>query len=207
VAQMNNENRQQESLADQTIKRYRGTDSEERALKRKRFTGGMFIANIVLIIILYALFSSKNDIAEYQTSAFNYKDLQFRLSMTRDPKTQDFIFSLSTRPAGEKNATVHFNANMADLVISYGPTVIVKKTMGENITALDLKPGDSDVRNTVIERYELKLYADAHPESVIEKRGSVFRPGRPYLPLIAEVRIHADQPLATTLKFNYEVDR
>jgi hypothetical protein len=204
---MNNENKPQESLADQTIKRYRGAGSEERAQKRKRFTGGLFIANIVFIIILYAVFSNKNDIAEYQTSVFKYKDLQFRFSMTRDRETQDFIFSLSTSPTGGKNAAVHFNADMAEVVISYGPAVIVKKTVGENVTALDLKPGDSDVRKTVIERYELKLYADAHPESVIETRGSIFHPGKPYIPLIAEVRIHADQPLATMLKFNYEVDR
>lgn len=204
---MNEQEKPQASPAEQAIRRYRGADAEERAQKRRRFTGGLFIANIILIIILYAVFYNRNPAEEYRTTSFNYGNLQFRLSMTRDRETRDYIFSLTTRPVEGRNATARFNKNMADLAISYGPSVILKRTLGADVTFLDLKQGDADVRKAVIERHELKLYADAHPETVVSARGSLFSGERPHIPLTAEIRINAERPLGTSLNFKYEVDR
>ncbi len=204
---MDEQHKPQESPAEQAIRRYRRPDGDERTLKRRRFTGGLFIANVILIILLYALFAGNNDTDGYRTASFNYNDLQFRLSMTRDRETRDYVFSLTTRPLEGRSATARFNRNMADLIIMYGPSVIQRRTLGDQVTALYLKQGDADVRKAVVERSELKLYADAHPESIVSPRGSLLRRGTPYIPLVAEVRINADRQVGTSLNFNYEVER
>lgn len=204
---MTEEQNQNESLADRTIRRYRGAGYEESTLKRRRFTGGLFIANLILIVILYAVFSDKNTSREYLTSSFTYNGLQFRLSMTTEKETRDYIFSLTTRPLEGKRASMRFNPYLADLAISHGPTVILTRALGKNVTMLDLNEGDADARNVVVETHELKLYADAHPEAVVSPGRSLFRGGTAYLPLSADVRVHAGSEMGTSLNFRYEVEQ
>jgi len=119
--------------------------------------------------------------------------------------TRDFIFSLTTRPLEGKRATARFHPYLADLVISHGATVILKKALGKNVTILNLNEGDADVRKAVVETHELNLYADAHPEAVVSSGRSLFRGGTAYLPLAADVRVHAGSEMGTSLNFKYEV--
>lgn len=204
---MNENKPTHESLAEQTIKRFRSPESAQRSANRRKISTGIFVVNIVLIVALYIFFSGKQPADDYQTSSFNYKNLQFRLSQTRDKETRDYIFTLSTKAAEGREATAYFNNGIADLVLLNSDTVIATKPMGRGITAVRLKPGETDIQKAVIEQFELKLFADSHPELVVSDRRSLFQADKAYLPLRAEVRIHAEQPVSTSLNFKYEVDR
>jgi hypothetical protein len=206
-APMNENKPSQESLAEQTIKRFRSPESVQRSANRKKISSGIFIINIILIVVLYIFYTSGTPTDEYQTSSFNYKNLQFRFSQTRDRETRDYIFTLSTKSGEGRETTTYFNNGIADLVILNGDSVITTKPMGRGITAMRLKPGETDTQKAIIEQLELKIFADSHPELLVSGRGSLLQADRPYLPLRAEVRIHAEQPLSTSLNFKYEVDR
>lgn len=197
---------QHESLAEQTIKRYRSPESLQRSEKRKKFSAIIFIVNIVMIMVLYMFYAGDKPGDVYQTSSFNFRDLQFRFSVMKERSTKNYIFSLTTRSATGKQAAARFNNGIADLVISYGPTVLVTMPIGKEVTALALKPGDMDLQKVVIDHVEMKVHTDGHPEYVVTPSRSLLNPEKPYIPLTAEVRIHADQPVSTALKFRYEVD-
>ncbi len=198
---------QHESLAEQTIKRYRSPESLQRTEKRKKFSAIIFVVNIIMIMVLYMFYSSGTTRDEYQTSSFNYRDLQFRFSVMREKATENFIFSLATRSGSGKQAVAYFNNSIGDLVITHGSTVLVKMPIGKDITLLTLKPGDMDLQKIVIDHVEMKVYTDGHPEYVVSPKRSLLQSGRPYIPLTAEARIHVDQPLSTVLKFKYEVEQ
>jgi hypothetical protein len=198
---------QHESLAEQTIKKYRSADSLQRTEKRKKFSAIIFIVNIVMIMVLYMFYTGNKTQDEYRTSSFNYKDLQFRFSIMKEQKTGNYIFSLTTRSATGKQAVAHFSSGIGDLVIAHGTTVLIKMPVGKETADLVLKPGDMDLQKVVIDHVELKVYTDGHPEYVVSPRRSLFSPEQPYIPLTAEVKIHAEQPISTAIKFNFEVDQ
>ena len=204
---MNENKPSHESLAEQTIKRFRSPESAQRSANRRKISTGIFIVNIILIVLLYIFFAGKKPADEYASSSFNYKNLQFRFSQTRDKETRDYIFTLSTRTADGGATTARFNNGIADLVILQGNTVVAQKPLGRNTPVLALKPGEADTQKAVIEQFELKLFADNHPELVVLESRSLLRADRPYVPFRAEVRIHAEQPVSTSLNFKYEVDR
>ncbi len=197
----------QESLAEQTIKRYRSQESLQRSEKRKKFSALIFIVNIIMIMVLYMFYASNKPRDLYQSSSFNYKDLQFRFSVMKKPPSNNYIFSLTTKSASDKQAVARFSNSIADLFITHGSTVLAKMPIGKGITTLVLKPGDMDLQKVVIDSIEMKVYTDGHPEYVVSPRRSLLGSERPYIPLTAEVRIHAEQPVSTVLKFNYEVDQ
>lgn len=198
---------QHETLAEQTIRRYRSPESLQRTEKRKKFSAIIFVVNIVLIMVLYLFYAVDRPGDLYQSSSFNYGDLQFRFSVMKERDTGNYIFSLTTRSAQGKQAVARFTSGLAELVIARGSTVLAKLPVGKDLTALVLKPGDMDLQKVVIDRVEMKVYTDGHPEYVVSPRRSLFSPDRPYIPLTAEVRIHADRPVSTTLKFKHEVDQ
>ncbi len=198
---------QHESLAEQTIRRYRSPESLQRTEKRRRFSAIIFVVNIVLIMVLYLFYAGDRPRDLYQSSSFNYGDLEFRFSVMKERDTGNYIFSLTTRSARGKQAAARFTNGLADLVIARGSTVLAKMPVGKEISALVLKPGDMDLQKVVIDRVEMKVYTDGHPEYVVSPRRSLLSPDRPYIPLTAEIRIHADRPVSTTLKFKHEVDR
>jgi hypothetical protein len=198
---------QHETLAEQTIKRYRSPESLQRTEKRKKFSAIIFVVNIVMIMVLYLFYASDRPRDLYQSSSFNYGDLQFRFSVMKERQTGNYIFSLTTRSAPGKRAAARFSSGIADLVISHGSTVLVKMPVGKEINALNLKPGDMDLQKVVIDRFEMKVHTDGHPEYLVSPPRSLFSPDRPYIPLTAEIRIHADRPVSTTLKFKHEVDQ
>jgi hypothetical protein len=204
---MTEEQPQHESPSEKVLKRYRSPESLQRTEKRKKFSAIIFIVNIIMILVLYMLYSSGTTRDEYQTSAFNYKDLQFRFSVLREQSTKNYIFSLTTRGSSGKQTVAHFSNGLGDLVIAHGATVLAKMPVGRGTDSLVLKPGDMDLQKVVIDHIEMKVYTDGHPEFVVSPRRSLFNSGRDYIPLTAEVRIHADQPVSTILKFKYEVDQ
>ncbi|HOT44728.1 MAG TPA: hypothetical protein PLM53_07095 [Spirochaetota bacterium] len=198
---------QHESLAEQTIRRYRSPESLQRTEKRRRFSAIIFVVNIVLIMVLYLFYAGDRPRDLYQSSTFNYGDLQFRFSVMKERNTGNYIFSLTTRSAPGKQAFARFNNGIADLVVAHGSTVLVKMPVGKEVAALALKPGDMDLQKVVIDRVEMNVYTDGHPEYVVSPRRSLLSPDRPYIPLTAEITIHADRPVSTTLKFKHEVDQ
>lgn len=161
-----------------------------------------------MIAALYAFFAQNesDNRNEYRSTTFNYRDLQFRFSLMKEKSTNNYIFSLTTKGAAGKETTTYFNNGIADLIISHGSTVLVKLPVGKGTSVLRLKPGELDLQKTTIDYAEMKVYTDGHPEYVVSPRRSLFGGARPYIPLTAEVRIHADQPVSTALQFNFEVD-
>ncbi len=200
---------QHETWAEQTIKRYRSEESIQRTAKRKKLSTALFLVNIILITVVYSFFARNeaDNSNEYQSTTFNYRDLQFRFSVMKERKTNDYIFSLTTKSATGKDAMAYFKNGIADLIISHDATVLVKLPVGKDTAVLRLKPGELDLQKTVIDYAEMKVYTDGHPEYVVSPRKSLFGGARPYIPLTAEVRIHADQPVSTALQFNFEVER
>jgi hypothetical protein len=197
----------QDSLAEQTIKRYRSQESLQRTEKRKKFSAVIFIVNIIMIMVLYIFFAGDKTREVYESSSFSYRDLQYRFSVMQERSTKNYIFSLTTRSASGKPAVAHYNNGIADLVISHGSTVLAKMPIGKETSALALKPGDMDLQKVVIDHIEMKVYTDGHPEYVVSPHRSLLSNDRPYIPLVAEVRIHADQPVSSVLKFKFEVDQ
>lgn len=160
-----------------------------------------------MIMVLYMFYAGETTKDEYHSTSFNYKDLQFRFSVMKERSTKNYIFSLTTRSASGKQTVSYFSNGIADLVIAHGSTVLVKMPIGKEVATLALKPGDMDLQKLVIDHIEMKVYTDGHPEYVVTPRKSLFNSERAYIPLTAEVRIHADQPFSTALKFKYEVDQ
>src|SRR4030042_1634396 len=203
---MQEKNKTQESLADQTLKRFRTPESMQRTEKRKKFSTGLIIINLVVITLLYVIFSGRKPGEEYRSSSFNYQQLNFRFSMAREKGTKSYVFSLSTRITGNRDTVIQFNQSMADLIVSYGSIRIVKKTLGRNISSLILKPNETDIQRTTIDHYELQMFADGHPEHVVSPRRSLIQFEKAYIRLLAEVRIRTYHPLSTSLTFRYEVE-
>lgn len=198
---------QHEALAEQTIRKYRSQESLQRTEKRRKFSAILFIVNIVMIVVLYIFFSSGTTRQEYQSSSFNYKDLQFRFSVMREQRTNNYLFSLTTRGPAGKTTNAAFTNGIADLIISHGSSVLIKLPMGQGVSSLTLKPGDMDLQKIVIDRVEMKVYTDGHPEYVVSPHRSLLQTEKPYIPLTAEVTIHAVPPVSAVLKFKYEVDQ
>src|SRR3990172_12696711 len=182
LTNMNKKKPFHESLAEQTLKRFRSPESAQRSAKKRKISTGIFLVNIVLIVVLYIFFSDKKPADDYQTSSFNYKNLQFRFSQTRDRETRDYIFTLSTRAAGDGETRALFNNGIADLVILNGDAVVVTKPLGKGITAVMLKPGEADIQKAVIDQLDLKLFAESHPEQMVSARRSLLQADKPYLP-------------------------
>lgn len=204
---MNENKPSHESLAEQTIRRFRSPESIQRTANRRKISTGILLVNLVLIVVLYTFYASRRPAEDYQTASFNYKNLEFRFSQTRDRETRNYIFTLSTKAIDGSETTAYFNKGVADLALLSGDTVIVTKPMGRGLTSVRLKPGEADIQKAVVEEPELKLFADSHPDLVVAERRSLFQAEKPYLPLRAVVRIHAEQPVSTSLNFKYEVDR
>ncbi|MBN2160523.1 MAG: hypothetical protein JW807_14100 [Spirochaetes bacterium] len=196
-----------ETPAERTIRRFRSQESLERTAKRKRFSTGLFVVNLALIVVLYIFFSSRKPGEEYQSTSFNYGKMNFRFSIARERESRDYIFSLSTRTADGGSSTIRFTGGMADLVITHGGTLVAQKPVGRNIASLSLKAGETDTQNAVLDRYELQVFADGHPETVASPKRSLIQFEKPHIPLQAEIRIHVDRPVSTSLNFKYEVER
>jgi hypothetical protein len=206
---MSEQQPQHETLAEQTIRRYRSEESLQRTAKRKKISTAIFVANILIIAVLYMFFAQNkaDNRNEYRSTTLNYKNLQFRFSFMKEQATKNYIFSLTTKGAPGRETTAYFNNGIADLIISHGSVVLVKLPLGKGVSFLPLKPDELDLQKTVIDYAEMKVYTDGHPEYVVTPQRSLFSAARPYIPLTAEVRIHADQPVSTALQFNFEVNQ
>lgn len=196
-----------ESIRDQTLKRFRSQENLRQSSKKKKFSAGLVVINLVIIVLLFIFYTYNKPGQDYLTASFNYRDAAFRFSMSHLQNTGGYAFSLSTRSAGKGALQLRFTGGMADLVVLCGPDVIVSVPMGRDISTLALKPDESNIQKESIDSNEFMLYAQSHPDRMIEGQKSLFLSRRPYLPLTAEIRIHTDQPVSTSIPFKYEVEQ
>ncbi|HOD15331.1 MAG TPA: hypothetical protein PK307_16420 [Spirochaetota bacterium] len=196
-----------ESIREQTLRRFRSQENARESSKKKKVSAGLIIINLAIIALLFLYYNKNKPGQEYLTSSFNYRDASFRLSMSHMNNTGSYIFYLSTRSSGDGPLSLRFTGGMADLVVLCGQDVIITVPMGRDIAALALKPGESNVQKESVDHHEFMFYAQSHPERLVEGKKSLFLSRRPYLPLKAEVRIHTEQPVSTSLTFKYEVEQ
>jgi hypothetical protein len=197
----------EESIRDQTLRRFRSESNTLLSSKKKKFSTGLVIINLAIIIVLYIFYVGQKPEKSYLTTSFNYRDTAFRFSMSKVKNSGDYIFYLSTRAAGKVPVTLRLTGGMADLVVLCGPDVIMSEPFGRDVSTLTLMPNEPDIRKQVIDPHEFFLFSQSHPDRMVVPANSLFQFRKPYLPLTAEIRIHTDQPVSTAINFMYEVEQ
>lgn len=196
-----------ESIREQTLRRFRSQENSQQSSRKKKVSAGLVIINLAIIVLLYVFYTGKKPAGDYLTASFNYRDAAFRFSLSRGKDSGDYVFFLTTRAAGKVPVSLRLNGGMADLVILCGPDVVITTPLGREVATLTLKPGESDIRKEMIDSHEFMLFAQGHPDRVVEPKNSLVRLRKPYLPLIAEIRIHTEQPVSTSITFKHEVEQ
>jgi hypothetical protein len=197
----------EESIRDQTLKKFRSDRNVQSTARKRKVSTGLVIVNLAIIVVLYIFYTGNKENKSYLSTSFNYRGATFRFSLLREKKAGEFICYLTTRAAGKEAVNLRFQGGLADLVVLCGTDVVVSTPFGKDLAELTLRPGESDIRKQSLDPNELLLFAQNHPDRVVMPGRSLLQFGKPRLPLTAEIRIHTEQPVSTSIQFMYEVEQ
>ncbi len=204
---MQEKNPSGESIREQTLARFRSQETARQSGKKKKVSTGLIVVNLAVVALLFLYYTANKPGQEYLTTSFNYRDAAFRFSMSQIKNTGAYVFYLSTKSEAKGPLTLRFTGGMADLVILCGQEVIVTVPIGRDIFTLTLRPGESNMQKESVDPHEFMLYAQSHPDRLVEGKRSLILSTKPHLPLTAEMRIHTEQPVSTSIAFKYEAEQ
>jgi hypothetical protein len=196
-------NKRKETLQ-QALERIHAGKHPESTIKKRRASRIILLVDIVLVILIMIFIYNRVPEKFYTSTTINYGGIQYRFSVTRESKKNEYLFSLTIKNNLQEIKRVAFSDAIADLIIYHGRDEIYKTRTGANITHLKLLPGELKIFINRIDSSTIEGFMSEHPDAIISKKRSLFSRSKDYIPLTALVTINLKEKISTKLKFNHE---
>jgi hypothetical protein len=173
-------------------------------VKKRKASRIILLVDIVLVILIMIFVYNRAPEKFYSSTSINYGGMQYRFSVTREGKENEYLFSLTIKNNLHVAKKVAYKNAIAELIIYYGKEEIYKTRTGDNITHLELLPSELKIFISRIDNSILDGFMSEHPDYIVSTKRSLFSRSKDYIPLTALATINLKEKISTTLKFNHE---
>jgi hypothetical protein len=173
-------------------------------VKKRKASRIILLVDIVLVILIMIFVYNRVPEKFYSSTSINYGGMQYRFSVTREGKENEYLFSLTIKNNLHVAKKVAYKNAIAELIIYYGKEEIYKAKTGDNITHLELLPGELKIFISRIDSSILDGFMSEHPDYIVSTKRSLFSRSKDYIPFTALATINLKEKISTTLKFNHE---
>ncbi len=189
-----------------TLEKIKAGSGSNKSEKKKRLSRIILFIDIVLVVVILILFSRQSPDIIYHTTSITYNEILYRISLSKEKKTNNLLFSLTVKSNSVKEKTQSYLKSIIHLTVGHNDNVLFKSILGDNITIIKLLPGELKTFVQEIDTFVLKNFAEQHPEFVIPKEKSLFMTEKRHIPMYVIVTLNTKENISTRLEFNYEVE-
>lgn len=185
------------------IERYRQIQPSESSLKKRKIARVLVFINIGLLVVLIFVFKQPVPKGLFHARV-EYDSLSYTFDIKRNAGKDTLLFSSLISSTAPAERGYVYKSSIADIVLKYKDTIIYEGVVGEKVSLLRLKPGES--RKLVLEISDTGIldFMEENPDAITPKRRSLLS-RQQYLPLEARITINSEKPVSLVLEFNYEV--
>jgi hypothetical protein len=176
----------------------------ESTVKKRKASRIILLVDIVLVILIMIFVYNRAPEKFYSSTSINYGGIQYRFSVTREGRDNDYLFSLTIKNNLHMKKKVAYQNAIAELIIYHGKEEIYKTKTGDNITHLELLPGELKIFISRIDSSIIEGFMSEHPDYIVSAKRSLFSRSKDYIPLTALATINLKEKISTILKFNHE---
>lgn len=196
---------EKESFTQQALERIRSGKSQGDSAKKRRISRILLLVDGILVIFLILYFSNRDSSEDIQTAALTFGKIQSRLTLAKDWERGNLISTLTLSNQG-KEQTITFINNIATLQVRKNDTILLGRTLGNNVKRLPLASGESRTFSSSIPISELRRAAGHSPDDRVKQRKTLFQFQKDYIPLTLTCTLHTEEELSLDIPLRLEVE-
>ncbi|MDY6968400.1 MAG: hypothetical protein SVR08_07085 [Spirochaetota bacterium] len=190
----------------ETLDKINKGEKSESTVKKRRLSRIVLFIDIIIIVLIVVFVTRKDDDIKYYSSSLSLNHLEYRFSIVREKESRNYLFSLSIKSNSTTESKFIYEKSIAQLTIHYNEDIIYSSTIGNNVTSIDLLPGELKRFVIDITADNFNNYAKEHTEHLIHEKRSLWESEKKYLPLSIIIKLNTREAVSTTLSFNHEVE-
>lgn len=181
-------------------------DREKRGPANKKRLPRFFIFfNIFILFVMIIHYFRTNPETTHYGISLRQGGIHYQLTIEGDNKKK-YIASLSVTNRSEKHLSARYRRPLAKVLLSNRGTACQELIMGEEVAALDFKPGESHAFVKKINDARIIAYMLDRPGSFVAARDNILEKRNKYIPLTVELEILTPEPVATSTEIKYLLD-
>ncbi len=180
----------EENFTERTLERIRSGASSEKSNRSKKLSRFIIFADIAVIVLIIFFLQNRKGDGFYQSVKIQKDKISVRISVTKDPNSLDYLYSLMIQSKNEKKIILSFEKEMATIVINSPNNLITTLHFGKKVTKFELLPGERKNFIQILNIESIEDHILAFPQDKTEVPKSLLQFSKDYMNLENNISVN-----------------